>query len=106
MKRKHVFLILSVLGLLIPYTVFLSWVFEHGLDFQLMIREITSDKVSATAWLDAIIAGVVLLFLMLSEGRETRVPYLWLPIMTTLTIGVSLGLPLFLYLREVGRERA
>jgi hypothetical protein len=106
MKRKHYYLLLTVLGLLIPYSVFISWVFENGLDIPLMISEITSDKVSATAWLDAIVAGVVLLVLMLTEGRETKVPHLWLPVLTTLTVGVSLGLPLFLYLREVGRENA
>jgi hypothetical protein len=29
-----------------------------------------------------------------------RVPHRWLPVLGSLTVGVSLGLPLFLYMRE------
>jgi hypothetical protein len=34
------------------------------------------------------------------EGRRARVKALWAPIVASLLVGVSLGLPLFLYLRE------
>jgi hypothetical protein len=56
-----VYLLLSVLGAVIPYAKFVPWVREHGLDLPLL---------------------------------------LWLPIAATCLVGVSCGLPLFLFLRE------
>jgi hypothetical protein len=40
------------------------------------------------------------------EGRRAGVKQLWAPIAASLTVGVSLGLPLFLYLRERRLERS
>jgi hypothetical protein len=37
---------------------------------------------------------------VLWEGRRNRLTHLWAPILGSLTVGVSLGLPLFLYIRE------
>jgi len=34
------------------------------------------------------------------EGRRAKVPRLWMPVTATCLVGVSCGLPLFLYLRE------
>jgi hypothetical protein len=45
-----------------------------------------------------------LLVLILDEGRKQRVPCLWLPIIGTFAVGVSLGLPLYLFLRETRGE--
>lgn len=37
---------------------------------------------------------------MIVEGRRAGVRHLWAPIAANLAVGVSLGLPLFLYMRE------
>jgi hypothetical protein len=34
------------------------------------------------------------------EGRRIALSLLWLPVIATLLVGVSLGLPLFLFLRQ------
>jgi len=39
-----------------------------------------------------------------SEGRRINLKRLWLPVLATLTVGVSLGLPLFLLLTEIQFE--
>src|SRR5687767_8180320 len=38
--------------------------------------------------------------LVFVEGRRAGVKHLWAPIAANLAVGVSLGLPLFLYMRE------
>jgi len=38
------------------------------------------------------------------EGRRLMMGGLWAPVAANLVVGVSLGLPLFLYMREVRRE--
>ena len=40
------------------------------------------------------------------EGRRLGMRYLWAPVVASLTVGVSLGLPLFLYLRQSRLEQA
>lgn len=52
-----------------------------------------------------VVSAVVLFVFVFTDGVEKRVAKLWLPVAGTLVVGVSLGLPLFLYLVEVSRER-
>jgi len=52
-----------------------------------------------------VVSAVVLFVFMFTDGVERRVARLWLPVVGTLVVGVSLGLPLFLHLTEVSKER-
>ncbi len=51
-------------------------------------------------------SSVVLWALVVIEGRRAGVKRLWAPIAPNLAVGVSLGLPLFLYMREERLERS
>jgi hypothetical protein len=89
-----------VVGVALPYSQFLPWLAEHGLDPSLLLREAAQSRIAAFAWLDAVASAGVLLIFTFVEGRRLGMPKLWLPVLGTLTVGVSLGLPLFLLLRE------
>ena len=104
-KKKHVYLFLCVLGTVLPYSQFIPWVADNGLDVSLLLRQITSSRIAAFGWLDVVVSSVVLFLFILTDGVERKVKRLWLPVVGTLFVGVSLGLPLFLYLMEVSRER-
>ena len=104
-KKKHVYLFLCILGTVLPYSQFLLWVSDNGLDVSLLFEQITSSRIAAFGWLDVVVSAVVLFVFMFTDGVERRVERLWLPVVGTLVVGVSLGLPLFLYLVEVSRER-
>ena len=54
---------------------------------------------------DVLVSSVVLWVLVFVDGRRDSVRWLWLPIVANLMIGVSSGLPLFLYMREVRLEK-
>ncbi|HKW74089.1 MAG TPA: DUF2834 domain-containing protein, partial [Terriglobales bacterium] len=47
-----------------------------------------------------IISAVVLLCFIRVEASRVRLQRKWLPVVATLLVGCSCGLPLFLYLRE------
>lgn len=49
---------------------------------------------------DVIVSSLVLWTFVIVEGRRAGVRHLWAPIAANLAVGVSLGLPLFLYMRE------
>ncbi|NUM45909.1 MAG: DUF2834 domain-containing protein [Anaerolineales bacterium] len=101
LKPKALYLALAILGFILPYAQFIPWLMEHGVNIPLLFAEILGSRLSAFAWLDVIISALALLVFIGKDGRKARVPYLWLPILGTFLIGVSFGLPMFLYLREM-----
>jgi len=105
MKARHFYLVCCVLGLLLPYSQFVPWLLEHGLNITLFCRELFANRISSFFAMDVIVSAIVLLWFIQSEGRRLRVGLLWLPTVGTLVVGVSFGLPLFLFLREVTLDR-
>jgi hypothetical protein len=101
MKVKYLYLILFVFGTLLPFTQLTHWVTEHGVDISLFIQELFSTRIGGFFGWDVIISAVVLLVFIFTESKRIHMRYLWLPVVATLSIGVSLGLPLFLYLRQI-----
>jgi predicted exporter len=104
-KPRHWYLGLCVLGTLLPYSQFIPFVREHGLDLQLFAEQLFVNRVSGFFALDVIVSSLVLWVFVFQEGRRSGVRHLWAPIVANLAVGVSLGLPLFLYLREGRLDR-
>ena len=100
MKTKHLYLILAVLGVVLPYAWFVPWLLEHGLNVGLLVEEIFASRISAFGWLDVIVSALALLVFIFTDRQERNVKLFWLPVLGTFAVGVSLGLPLYLYLRE------
>jgi hypothetical protein len=100
MRLRHVYLALCVPGLALPYWKFIPWVMDHGLNLALLFQELFATRIGAFFGLDVVVSAVVLLIFVIIEGQRLRLSFLWLPIVGTLLVGVSLGLPLFLYLRQ------
>jgi hypothetical protein len=97
---KLFYLLCAIAGTLIPYSQFVPWVAEHGLDVRLLAGELFSTRIGAFFGLDVMVAAVALRAFIGWEGRRRHMRLLWLPVAATLAIGVSCGLPLFLFLRE------
>ena len=107
MTRKTVYLAFCALGIVLPYWQFGPWVVaQHGVPVGLFLRELFSSRIGGFFGMDVLVSAVVLIFFLRREGQRLGVRHLWLPIAGTLTVGVSLGLPLFLYLREDALEKA
>jgi|SRR5579862_2703318 hypothetical protein len=100
MKPKTLYLALCLLGLVIPYAEFIPWAIQHGLNLPLFVRELFATRIGAFFGMDVLISAVVLIAFMRIESRRIGIRHRWLVIVAVFTVGVSLGLPLFLYLRE------
>jgi hypothetical protein len=105
MHLRHAYLAFCVPGIVLPYWKFIPWWMEHGLDLSLLCRELFATRIGAFFGLDVLVSAFVLFLFVFSEGRRAEVPRLWLPVVATLLVGVSLGLPLFLYLRQRKLDR-
>jgi hypothetical protein len=104
-KPKHAYLVLCIAGTVLPYLRFAPFLRAHGLDPGAFVNQLFASPVSGFFGMDVIVSSVVLWVLVLVEGRRAGVRSLWAPIAGNLAVGVSLGLPLFLYLRERRLER-
>jgi hypothetical protein len=100
MKPKTLYLGLCIVGTILPYSQLLPFLLAHGLDIRLIFEQLFSNRIGGFFGLDVIVSSIVLWVLVLTEGRRLGVKHLWSPIAASLVVGVSLGLPLFLYLRE------
>ena len=105
MKARHFYLVCCVLGLILPYSQFVPWFLEHGLNLTLFFRELFANRISAFFAMDVIISAIVLIWFIQSESKRLRVGLLWLPTLGTLVVGVSFGFPLFLFLRQMTLDR-
>ena len=94
------YLLLTILGIALPYGAFLPWLFEHGLAMGLLLEQAFINPISAVAWLDVFVAGVTLIVFIVTDSRANQVSGSLFAIIGTLTVGVSFGLPLYLYLRH------
>lgn len=99
--------VMCVLGTALPYSALVAWGLENGgLDVAAMFAEIADSRMSLFAWADVLVAAAVLICFIRVEGRRSAISRLWIPIVGTCAVGVSLGLPLFLLMREkVEKER-
>ena len=100
MKPKTIYLALCFVGALLPYWQFVPWVMQHGLNLPLFVRELFANRISALFGMDVLVSAVVLIVFMRVESARLNIRRRWLPVLALLTVGVSLGLPIFLYMRE------
>jgi len=106
MKARQFYLLCCVLGLIFPYSQFVPWLFEHGLNLPLFFRELFANRISAFFAIDLVVSAIVVICFIQREGRRLQARLLWLPTVGTLIVGVSFGFPLFLFLRELTLDRA
>jgi Protein of unknown function DUF2834 len=97
---KTIYLVLLVVGAVLPLSQLVPWVVAHGMDLRLFCGELFANRISSFFGLDVIVSAVVVLMWVADERRRRRLPHAWLPALATLLVGVSAGLPLALYLRR------
>jgi hypothetical protein len=102
---KRLYLGLCIAGAVLPCWQFLPFLRDHGLDPRLFIEQLFSNPVGAFFGMDVIVSSIVLWVFVFTEGRRAGMKHLWAPVAANVAVGVSLGLPLFLYLREKRLER-
>jgi hypothetical protein len=103
---KKLYLLLAILGAVLPLSQFIPFLTKHGLDLKLFFTFLFSNSVSGFFGMDVIVSSVVLWLFVFSEGRRLRMRHLWVYVVCNLAVGVSLALPLFLLFRERTLDRS
>ena len=103
---RRFYLLGAILGFLLPYYFFVSFLLEHGLNIGLFVEQMFGTPIAAFFAVDVLVTSVVLWGFIFSEGRKLGMKRLWVYVLATLLVGVSLALPLFLDVREGRLEEA
>lgn len=102
---KAFYVSLCILGTALPLYQFIPWLLENGFSAGLLFDEAFGSRLSAFAWFDVIISGVVVLGFIVADGHyRLKMKNLAAPVVALFIVGVSLALPLFLLLREYRLE--
>ena len=99
MARKNLYLLLAIVGFLVPYSQFVPWIMQNGLNMKLFFEQMFANRISAFFVADVLVSAVVVCMFSARELKDAGAKR-WLPLLAVLTVGVSLALPLLLYLRE------
>jgi hypothetical protein len=105
MRLKTIYLMLCFLGVLLPYWQIGPWLAENGLNLPLFFARLFENRVGAFFGMDVFVSAAALLVFAWGERKRGGVRAFWPVLLAVVAVGVSLGLPLFLYLRERRLER-
>lgn len=96
-QGRQIFLWLSIMGAVIPLWPFGEWLLINGVNPTLFFADLSANKISLFAWLDVVVAAVVLLLACWRAEFNLTLHQRVSVTLATCCIGVSCGLPLLLY---------
>jgi hypothetical protein len=101
MTKKNIFLILAIIGFIVPYYFFLQLSSdENGFNLPLLIQPFFANNFMKGAAMDLTISVIVFWVYAFAESGRLGMKNPWVYVLATLLVGLSFALPLFLYSRE------
>jgi Terpene cyclase DEP1 len=97
------YLLLALVGLVLPLRHFLRFLVTEGLNLSLFFGQLFQNDISSFFAMDLFVSAIALWVFVFVEGRRRRMKGLWIYVVCTMIVGVSLALPLFLFFRERAR---
>lgn len=103
--KKIIYLLLAILGIILPFTQFVPWSNANGFNIGLMISHAFANQIAAGIAIDAVLAALAIILFIVFDSKEKKVKYWWVPIAGIFVSGISFALPFYLYLRERSLEK-
>ncbi|RPJ25435.1 MAG: DUF2834 domain-containing protein [Chloroflexi bacterium] len=100
MTKKNIYLILAIIGFIVPYYFFLQLPAENGFDLPLLIQPMFANNLLRGVAMDLTVSVIVFWVYVFAEANKLQMKNPWLYLLATLLVGLSFALPLFLYFRE------
>ena len=94
---KNIYLLLSILGGIIPYLFFFQFIQIEGLNIPLFIESLFLNGAAGGFSADLLFTSFVFWVFMFVESKDSNNPKPYLFIILNLTIGLSCALPAYLY---------
>jgi hypothetical protein len=100
MSLRHFYLAMAVAGTVIPWLFFGSFFASHGPDLLLFLRSLFVNGAAGGFSADVLITIAVFWVWSWQDAKKNNVRRWWLIFPASFLVGLSLALPLYLYLRE------
>lgn len=100
MKIKSFYLSMAVVGTLIPWLFFSYFFALHGPDILLFLQSLFVNGAAGGFSTDVFITIFIFWVWSWRDAAKCKVARWWLVLPASLLVGLSLALPLYLYLRE------
>ncbi|MGJ3239938.1 MAG: DUF2834 domain-containing protein [Anaerolineae bacterium] len=97
---KLFYLVMAVLGTVLPYVFFGQFIAQEGLDIPLFVKSLFVNGASGGFTADLLISSFVLWGWAYHDARQRDMRRWWVIIPANLLVGLSLSLPLYLYMRH------
>lgn len=105
MKQSTTYLLLCIIGVVVPWFFLIGFLGEPGPTVILFFSSIFANQVASSVAADLLISALVFFVFVFFEGKRLNMNRLWVFIPATLLVGLSFGLPLFLYFRAKHIEK-
>lgn len=101
-SAKSLYLLLVIIGIIVPWNFLLQFFSQNGFSIELLIQQGFANYATAAFGTDLVISALVFLCFAFFELKRLGLSRsrLLIYIIATVGIGLSCGLPLFLYFRE------
>ena len=103
--KKTLFLILAVVGTVLPMSQFIPASIDGEFSVGYMFEAMTADRTITGVTFDFIVVVLTALVFGAYESVRLRIKGFWIPLIGTFLVGASFGLPFFLFLRERAIEK-
>lgn len=100
MPKKNTYLVLAIVGAVVPYVFFWTFVSSEGLNLGSFVSSLFVNGAAGGFSADLLITSIVFWLWSFHDARQLTVPRWWVIPLINLTIGLSAALPFYLYLRH------
>jgi hypothetical protein len=105
MKQSTAYLLLCIIGVVVPWLFLVGFFGEPQPTIALFFSLIFANQVASSVAADLLISALVFFAFVFFEGKRLNMKHLWVFMPATLLVGLSFGLPLFLYFRAKHIEK-
>jgi uncharacterized protein DUF2834 len=97
---KSVYLVLAIIGAVVPYIFYFQFIQSEGLNFPLFISSLFVNNPAAGFTADVLLATGVFWLFIFQRAKQSQTPRPLLFFVLSFTIGLSCALPAYLYANE------
>lgn len=96
---KRFYLGSAVIGTVIPWLFFASFFVTEGFNISLFVQSLFANGAAGGFMSDVLISIVVFLVWSFADSQRLGVQHWWVVLPASFLVGLSLALPLYLYIR-------
>lgn len=97
---KKVYLVLALLGAIVPYIFFFQFIQVEGVDILAFVSALFVNGAAAGFTADLVLSSFVFWIFMFRQAKDSSGPKPLLFIILNITIGLCCALPAYLYARD------